>query len=97
MQCSLSTLFMYVYGRSSLSTSSRSWRTPTPCDIKLHNILVFDNGAVKIADFGLAKKVEQKQSTEEKRSEGRGTPLYMSPELVNENEYESPADIITIP
>jgi serine/threonine protein kinase len=63
------------------------------CDIKLQNILVFGNGAIKIADFGLAKKAKQKQSTEEKRAEVRGTPLYMSPESVNENEYESPADI----
>jgi serine/threonine protein kinase len=33
------------------------------CDIKLQNILVFGNGAIKIADFGLAKKAEKKQST----------------------------------
>jgi serine/threonine protein kinase len=63
------------------------------CDVKLQNILVFDNGTIKIADFGLAKKAEQKQSDQENRAEFRGTPLYMSPESVNHNEYESPADI----
>lgn len=63
------------------------------CDLKLQNILVFDNGKVKIADFGLSKKAEEKQSDEVKRAELRGTPLYMSPESVNHNEYESPADI----
>lgn len=63
------------------------------CDVKLQNILLFDNGAVKIADFGLARKAEQEQSREENRAEFRGTPLYMSPESVNYNEYESPVDI----
>ncbi|KAG2719810.1 hypothetical protein I3760_02G008400 [Carya illinoinensis] len=63
------------------------------CDIKLQNILVFGNGAIKIADFGLARKAEQEQSGEGNRTEFRGTPLYMSPESVNDSEYESPADI----
>jgi serine/threonine protein kinase len=58
------------------------------CDIKLQNILVFNDGDIKIADFGLAKKTGQKQSFE-----CRGTPLFMSPESVKDGEYESPADI----
>ena len=44
-------------------------------------------------NFGLAKKAEQKQSNEVKRAELRGTPLYMSQESVNHNEYELPTDI----
>lgn len=60
------------------------------CDIKLQNILVFDDGDVKIADFGLAKEANEKRS---KTCELKGTPLFMSPESVNENEYEPPADI----
>ncbi|KAJ8764382.1 hypothetical protein K2173_006122 [Erythroxylum novogranatense] len=64
------------------------------CDIKLHNLLLSNNGEVKIADFGLAKRVGEKQSKEkQRRPEIRGTPLYMSPESVNENEYETPGDI----
>ncbi|KAG4993419.1 hypothetical protein JHK82_030158 [Glycine max] len=59
------------------------------CDVKLQNILVFQNGDVKIADFGLAKEKGEKQG----KLECRGTPLFMSPESVNDNEYESPADI----
>ncbi|KAI4314973.1 hypothetical protein L6164_027827 [Bauhinia variegata] len=59
------------------------------CDIKLQNILVLGNGDVKIADFGLAKRTEEKQSM----CECRGTPLSMSPESVNDNEYEPPADV----
>lgn len=63
------------------------------CDIKLQNILLFEDGDVKIADFGLAKKTGEEQSDEQGRVEIRGTPLYMSPESVNENEYDSPCDI----
>ncbi|XP_027361094.1 PI-PLC X domain-containing protein At5g67130 isoform X1 [Abrus precatorius] len=59
------------------------------CDVKLQNVLVLDNGDVKIADFGLAKETGEKQG----KWECRGTPLFMSPESVNDNEYESSADI----
>ncbi|KAL2348387.1 hypothetical protein Fmac_002387 [Flemingia macrophylla] len=59
------------------------------CDVKLQNILVFDDGGVKVADFGLAKQRGEKVG----KWECRGTPLFMSPETVNDNEYESPADI----
>lgn len=59
------------------------------CDVKLQNVLVFDNGVAKIADFGLAKKAGEA----EQKAEVRGTPLYMAPESVNDNEYESSADV----
>ncbi|XP_058775825.1 mitogen-activated protein kinase kinase kinase 20-like [Vicia villosa] len=61
------------------------------CDIKLENILVFDNGNVKISDFGLAK--EKGLEHGEKKLEFRGTPIFMAPESVNDSVYESPVDI----
>ncbi|XP_061360686.1 mitogen-activated protein kinase kinase kinase 20-like [Gastrolobium bilobum] len=60
------------------------------CDIKLQNILVFDNDDVKIANFGFAKETGEKQS--KTTCECRGTPMFMSPESLN-NKCESPADI----
>ncbi|XP_010547520.1 PREDICTED: mitogen-activated protein kinase kinase kinase NPK1-like [Tarenaya hassleriana] len=65
------------------------------CDIKLGNILMFGDGAVKIADFGLAKRtgVTNGEETVSEGSQIRGTPLYMAPESVNDNEYGSEADV----
>ncbi|KMS95396.1 hypothetical protein BVRB_008540 [Beta vulgaris subsp. vulgaris] len=58
------------------------------CDIKLQNILLLDNTTIKIADFGLARRV-----SDEFGKQLRGTPLYMSPEIIAGEKVESPADI----
>ncbi|KAL8528694.1 hypothetical protein ACS0TY_006227 [Phlomoides rotata] len=59
------------------------------CDIKLQNILLAPNGAIKIADFGLAKRSGENYSGPELR----GTPLYMSPEMVAGGDQGPPADV----
>ncbi|KAG5411873.1 hypothetical protein IGI04_008192 [Brassica rapa subsp. trilocularis] len=61
------------------------------CDLKLRNILLCCDGAVKIADFGLAKRTEE--VTASSGVQIRGMPLYMAPESVNDNEYRSEADV----
>jgi len=48
-------------------------------DIKPDNILVTSNGVVKVADFGLAKAIDEDVSMTQSGT-GRGTPLYMAPE-----------------
>ncbi|KAL6507426.1 hypothetical protein OROGR_023621 [Orobanche gracilis] len=58
------------------------------CDLKRENILLCQNDVVKIADFGLARKAVQRAG-----KCIRGTPLYMSPEMVAGGDQGAAADI----
>ena len=58
-------------------------------DIKPENILLFDNNIIKICDFGWCVKLEEGQQ----RGTFCGTTEYMSPELVNHEEYSKEIDV----
>ena len=51
-------------------------------DIKPENILMFENGVVKFCDFGWCTRLDGGQ-----RITFCGTVEYMSPEMVNKEEY----------
>lgn len=62
-------------------------------DIKGANVLVSDDGTVKLADFGAAKRVldpEQLQHTL------AGTPYWMAPEVVKQHGHGKPADVWSV-
>jgi serine/threonine protein kinase len=61
-------------------------------DIKGSNILVNDEGIVKLADFGASKKLKNLAANMMMSLTVRGTPYFMAPEVFEE-KYSAKADI----
>ena len=62
------------------------------CDIKPQNVLLDHDFTVKVADFGLAKQLEEVKS-HLTMSHVRGTRGYMAPEWLKTDEITSKADV----
>jgi serine/threonine protein kinase len=61
-------------------------------DIKGSNILVNDEGVVKLADFGASKKLAKLEENLMMTMTVRGTPYFMAPEVFEE-KYSAKADV----
>ena len=57
-------------------------------DLKPENILLDDEGNICLADFGMAKLLNSNLKTESIV----GTPEYIAPEVLQNEEYGKPAD-----
>ena len=69
-------------------------------DLKPHNILLTSPIHIKITDFGLARYINLETElqtpetpTEDLFSTYCGSPIYMSPELLNHQQYNSKSDL----
>ena len=59
-------------------------------DVKGSNILLTGDGTVKLADFGVSATLDH---TAARRATFVGTPFWMAPEMLVEEDYDSKADI----
>lgn len=57
-------------------------------DIKAENVMINDQGQVKLLDFGLSKNAKSV-----KDREICGTPYYMAPEMIMGDPYDGKVDV----
>jgi len=61
-------------------------------DLKSSNLLVDENGRVKVCDFGLSQIKQQGKNLKDRES-AKGTPLWMAPEVMQFKEFNEKADV----
>lgn len=65
-------------------------------DVKPENVLISDDGQVKVADFGLAKAVSAETQHTATNDVLIGTVSYLAPELVAEGKADARADVYAV-
>ena len=65
-------------------------------DIKPANLLLEPSGAVRVLDFGLARRTEDTEDAVTASGLVVGTPAYMSPEQVRAGAVGPPSDVFTL-
>ena len=60
-------------------------------DIKPKNIMIANNGEVKLADLGLARALDDVEAAEAEQGRAYGTPYYISPEQIRGKKEITPA------
>ncbi|MCC7146532.1 MAG: serine/threonine protein kinase [Phycisphaeraceae bacterium] len=66
-------------------------------DVKPKNIMMTNEGVVKLADMGLARAVSDREAAEAEQGKAFGTPYYISPEQIRgELDVDGRADIYSL-
>ena len=65
-------------------------------DIKGANILISTDGQVKLADFGVATKVDGGASEDSNANSVVGTPYWMAPEIIQMSGFTTASDIWSV-
>lgn len=65
-------------------------------DVKPENVLISDDGRVKVADFGLAKAVSAETQHTATGGVLLGTVSYLAPEVVSEGRADARADVYAV-
>ncbi len=66
-------------------------------DVKPKNIMIGDNGDVKLADMGLAREISDYETAQSEAGRAYGTPYYISPEQIRgEINIDFRADIYSL-
>ena len=62
-------------------------------DVKPENVMISDDGRIKVTDFGLARAIENDESTATTRGVLIGTVAYLSPEQVERGVTDARSDV----
>jgi serine/threonine protein kinase/beta-lactam-binding protein with PASTA domain len=65
-------------------------------DVKPENVLITDDGRVKVADFGLARALTSSTGVSTSGGPLIGTVSYLSPELVTEGSADARSDVYSV-
>lgn len=65
-------------------------------DLKPQNLLISEGHILKLSDFGLAKELKKEDAEIDLKQTYCGSPMYMSPELIQHKKYNSNSDLWSI-